>query len=114
MADDEVPADLTGAGLALWNELHADLEFQPHERQLVVELCRTVTVCEMLSKELAVLGPVIEGQRGWRVSPILAELRQQRLVVARLVHTIGIPEPDGIDRPRHRGSVRGVYLKGAK
>lgn len=115
MADDTTPALITGAGLNLWRELHAALDFTVTERQIAVELCRTVALCEVLAGELDVLGPVAAGQRGIRVNPIAAELRQQRLVAARLVASLNIPPaPDSVEhlgrRPR---GVRGVYaLKG--
>src|SRR5690349_21523640 len=40
----------------------------------------------------------------------MVELRQQRLVVARLVASIGIPDPDHVDRHRHGESMSGQVL----
>lgn len=85
------PHGLDGAGLALWHQLHESLEFSITERQIAVELCRTITLCELLGKELDRSGLVVEGQRGPRVNPLAAELRQQRLVAARLVANLNIP-----------------------
>ena len=106
---DPAPAGITGAGLALWDQLTEALELTMTERQVAVELCRTVSLCEQLDGELRALGPVVDGQRGIKVNPIAAELRQQRLVVARLVASLNIPDPDDVDRPSRRGAVRGVY-----
>ena len=107
---DPAPAGITGAGLALWGQLTEALELTMTERQVAVELCRTVTLCELLDAELRALGPVVDGQRGIKVNPIAAELRQQRLVAARLVASLNIPaHPDDVDRPSRRGAVRGVY-----
>lgn len=104
------PEGITGAGLDLWNQLHSALDFTMTEHQITVELCRTVTLCELLDKELAVTGPVIDGQRGLKMNPIAAELRQQRLTAARLVASLDIPplDPESA-RPRQRNGVRGVY-----
>jgi hypothetical protein len=106
------PAGITGAGLALWHELHAELSFTMTEERVAVELCRTVTLCEVLAAELDALGPVTVGQRGVRVNPIAAELRQQRLVVARLVASLNIPahpNDEVVGGRGRRGGVRGVY-----
>jgi hypothetical protein len=63
-----------------------------------------------LNRVLAAGGLVVDGQRGPRVSPLAAELRQQRLVVARLTACLGIPPlPDEHAYSRPRGAERGVY-----
>jgi hypothetical protein len=104
------PEGITGAGLELWNRLHDALEFTMTESQIAVELCRTVSLCELLAKELDALGPVIDGQRGIKVNPIAAELRQQRLTAARLIASLQIPaHPDAVEKPSSKGAVRGVY-----
>ena len=107
MADDKTPAAITGVGLDLWHELHAALQFTVTEERIAVELCRTISLCEVLARELDVLGPVLDGQRGLKVNPIVAEIRQQRLAAARLAKSLDIPALD--DRPNRRGGVRGVY-----
>jgi len=104
------PAHLDGAGLALWLELDAALAFLPHERVLAIELCRAVSLCEQLNHALAASGLIVDGQRGPRVSPLAAELRQSRLVVARLAACLAIPPPPHEQgHPRPRGAARGVY-----
>lgn len=77
------------------------------EEQIATQLCRTVSLCEVLARELDVLGPVLDGQRGLKINPIVAELRQQRLAAARLAKSLDIPTLD--NRPSRRGGVRGVY-----
>ena len=102
--------------MELWKQLHAALEFTMTEHQITVELCRTVALCELLDKELSIVdkelsiaGPVVEGQRGLRMNPIAAELRQQRLTAARLAARLNTPPLDEAVRPRQRGGLRGVY-----
>ncbi len=96
--------------LRSWTEL----EFESHERQIAVELCRSVALCDLLRRELEILGPVVAGQHGPKVNPLIADLRQQRLVVARLTAALNIPARDGQGAPRRPNAPRGVYLKGAK
>ena len=92
------PDLLEGAGLALWQELNEELGFEPHDKAICVELCRTVTLCEQLAKRLDAKGPVIDGQRGPKINPLLAELRHQRTVAASLTKALGIPSrPPGAD-----------------
>lgn len=107
MAD--TPDLLEGAGLALWRKLIDECEFDPHEEVLAVELCRTVTLCEALHQRLLDDGLVVEGQRGAKVNPLAAELRQQRIIVARLVASLAIPALDGDEPPKPRGAARGSY-----
>ena len=109
MARNPAPKGITGAGLELWNQLHDRLEFTMTEHQITIELCRTVSLCELLDSELNVTGPVVDGQRGLRMNPIAAELRQQRLTAARLTASLNIPPVDDAVRPRQRSGVRGVY-----
>lgn len=72
------------------------------------------TLAELARRSPSVLGPVVGSDRGPRANPLMAELRQQRLVAARLVASSNIPDPDHPERPRVRGGVRGVYNKAAK
>lgn len=103
------PQGVVGAGLDLFRQLHNGLDFTAAEAQIVTELCRTVSLCELLARELDAQGPVVDGQRGPRPNPLLAEIRQQRLTAARLIASLNIPaHPDAADQPAARG-VRGVY-----
>ena len=107
----DIPELLEGSGLALWRKLNGELDFEPHEAQLAVELCRTVTLCEQLHRQLLAEGLVVQGQRGAKANPIMAELRQQRIVVARLTASLAIlpGDGDGAAAGKPRGAARGVY-----
>jgi hypothetical protein len=102
MADE--PELLDGAGLLLWRRLHDELEFDAHDEVLAVELCRTVSLCESLHRRLLDEGLVIEGQRGAKVNPLAAELRQQRIVVARLTASLGSPAEEDEQGSKRRGA----------
>ena len=104
-----------GAGDALWRQLNASLDFTITEYQIAIELCRTVTLCELLARELDATGPLVQGQRGPKINPVAAELRQQRLVAARLGAGLNIPPlPGTAGRHRPRGAPRGVYVPGVR
>ncbi|MGY4648409.1 terminase [Mycobacterium sp. URHB0021] len=112
MAENELeplqdPDMLDGSGLTLWRELTAEFSPEPHERATLLELCRTVSLCEVLQRRLDTDGTVVDGQRGPKMHPAIAEIRQQRIVVARLTASLGIRSED--DEPKPRGAVRGVY-----
>ena len=108
MADE--PDLLDGAGLALWRRLADELEFDAHDEQIAIELCRTVSLCEALHRRLLDEGLVVEGQRGAKLNPLAAELRQQRLVAARLTASLAIPAAEDDEKPsKRRGAARGVY-----
>ncbi|MGE3842414.1 MAG: P27 family phage terminase small subunit [Vicinamibacterales bacterium] len=110
MSSPDQPDMLDGAGLALWRKLQDECEFDAHEEVIAIELCRTVMQCEQMQRQLIDEGMVVEGQRGAKVNPIAAELRQYRILVARLTATLGIPPSEGDDRTtKPRGAVRGVY-----
>ena len=114
MSSMRAPGMLDGAGLRLWRKLTASVEFDgPHAIQVLTELCRTVSLCEVLEGQLRVEGPIVDGQRGPKVNPIMAELRQQRITAARLTAALAIPTPPdddpADDKPAPRGGARGVY-----
>lgn len=104
----EPPDLLDGAGLALWRKLADEFEFDGHDEVLAVELCRTVSLCEQLHRRLLADGLLVEGQRGAKVNPIAAELRQQRIVLARLTASLVIPSDDDA-QPKLKGAARGAY-----
>ncbi|WP_199182261.1 hypothetical protein [Cryobacterium sp. M91] len=56
---------------------------------------------------------MIASSQGSRLHPAIAEARQQRLTLARLLVSLGIPALEGYDLPASRG-VRGVYGKGRR
>ena len=66
-----------------------------------------------LDKRVEADGLMMKSSQGLRVHPAISEARQQRLVMARLLATLGIPPltEDGGSMPAAR-SVRGVYAGG--
>ncbi|MGB9308763.1 MAG: terminase, partial [Mycobacterium sp.] len=91
------PLDLREAGRRLWEKTLAEIEFQPHELELLGETCRTLDAVRLLQNQLDADGVIDISPQGRRVHPALPELRQQRIVLARLLAALQIPddEPPG-------------------
>ncbi len=116
----KAPSDLQRSGRALWRAVLADFVLEEHERQLLHETCRTRDLCDRLQTVLDADGPMGESSQGVRVHPAAVELRQQRIVLARLLTGLRLPQGEAGDeqasaRPQRRGGARGTYaLKAAR
>jgi hypothetical protein len=105
------PAGLGNAGAQLWIEAVADVEFEPHNLQLLAEAAKTLDTLHVLQAVLEAEGPIIDSPQGRKAHPALAELRQGRIVLARMVAALKIPSVE--DTPPARPA-RGVYaVRGA-
>jgi hypothetical protein len=93
----KAPGGLGIAGAALWRRLtaDADLDFDSGSLLTLELACRQADDVALLEKMLADQGAVVSGSKGQpRLSGVLAELRQQRYALNRLVSAIGLPEDD--------------------
>lgn len=103
------PRGLGTAGRKLWDSSTTEFEWAMHELAMLEEACRTRDRIVQLDKQVADDGLMLASSQGSRVHPGVAEARQQRLTLARLLATLGIP-PLGEDQlPPARG-VRGFYV----
>lgn len=104
------PAGLkrNGRGRALWRAVLGPLDLDVNERFLLHEACRCADLLDDLATELTRHGMV---STDGRPSPLLVEVRQQRVAFSRLLASLRLPEnfsePDR--RPQRRGAARGVY-----
>lgn len=107
------PRGLAAAGRKLWDAGIEDFEWAQHELAMLEEACRTRDRIVQLDKRVEDDGVMLQSSQGLRVHPAISEARQQRLVMARLLATLGIPPltEDGGSMPAAR-SVRGVYSGG--
>jgi len=79
---------------------------ESHELVLLESAARTADLIADLQSLIDEEGLVLGG----RTHPGVAEIRQQRLVLARLMAALRMPTGDEDDRPsRQRRSIRGVY-----
>lgn len=102
----------TGAsGRALWRDVLGKYELEQHELALLREAVRTVTDLDKLAAVVAAEGVTL----GSRPHPALAESRQLRIALARLLGALRLPAGDEdatIRRPQRRVGARGVYAIG--
>src|SRR3954453_1165781 len=98
------------AGARLWNRVLADYELSEPELVLLREACRTADAVEELHGYVHEQGTMVDG----RANPALVELRQQRILLARLVVALRVPLNDdggvvsGGQRTQAR-PIRGVH-----
>ena len=114
----EAPEGLESAGLRLWLAVTEEYELEEHELQLLEQAARTADLVARLHSaisdgELTEVGP----HGGTRVRPEVVEIRQQRIVLARLLAALRVPlgaEEESTDhnptpRLQRRSGARGVY-----
>ncbi len=106
------PAGLAASGRELWRAVLRAYELSHHERVMLREACRTVDSIDRLQALLDAEGYTATTSQGTRVHPALAELRQQRIALARLYAALQIPLDDETGRTQRRPS-RGVYGLGS-
>ncbi|MGW5339580.1 hypothetical protein ACWEQD_14325 [Rhodococcus pyridinivorans] len=100
------PPGCTAVGRRLWNAVLDEYELDTHEVAVLREAVRTVDQIEQLQAVVKTDGPMQNSPQGRRVHPAVAELRQQRIVLARLLAALNIPAEDA-SRPVR--APRGVY-----
>lgn len=111
------PKGLDPDGLRLWRSITAEFELDEHELILLEQTCRTADLVALLVAVVAEHGPVDEAGK---VRPATVELRQQRIVLARMLAALRIPlaDHDAKDAEKHgpprlqRRGTRGVYALG--
>ncbi len=105
------PKGTRAAGGRLWRAVLTDYELAEHELTLLRQAVRVADVCEQLQHQVDVDGPLLAD----RAHPALVELRQQRILLARLIVALRVPleedeERDGRSAGRaQRRGLRGVY-----
>jgi hypothetical protein len=105
------PTSSGAAGRRLWRAALTDFELAAHEQVLLRRACRVADVCEGLQHRVDEEGPLVTTRLGEQRAHPAVELRQQRLVLARLIVALRVPlgdqEPEAA-RTAYRG-LRGVY-----
>lgn len=89
------PRGLGARGRTFWKRIHVDIEFSDAETELLVEACRTLDHLNTLDESIKEHGAMIPGSQGQLVvNPAVTEVRQQKLVLHRLLSALNIPEED--------------------
>ena len=90
------PVGLDARGRRFWTRTVATYALSPSERELLVEACRALDTCEALQAVVGAEGITTAGSKGQpRAHPALAELRQARLALARLLAHLALPDDSG-------------------
>ncbi|WP_406255448.1 hypothetical protein [Streptomyces chartreusis] len=89
----EPPEGLADAGRALWLAVVGEYELAPAELALLAQACRTVDEVEAISEAIAAGPVVVPGSTGQpKVSGLFAEARAHRVVLARLLEQLALPD----------------------
>lgn len=101
------PRGLAPAGRKLWDAVNADYELESHELLLLENAARTADLVAQLQARIDEDGPV---SPAGKTHPAVAEIRQQRITLARLLVALRVPSGNEEARTTHqRRGIRGVY-----
>jgi len=107
------PSGLSAGGRSLWKEVTDDWELDQQGLRLLTDAVQTASAIDRLEALVRKDGDVITTPQGPRAHPALVEARQQRIVLARLLSALrvpeSVPEEGAVSRPQKRAGVRGTY-----
>jgi hypothetical protein len=94
-APEKPPAGLGKAGRALWRDVRGTYGISTHDGRLLEAVCATVDALDCLDRVVASEGVMSTGSKGQPVlHPAVAEARQQRLALGRLLAQLALPDLD--------------------
>jgi hypothetical protein len=109
VSDPKPPAGLDAAGRRLWRGVVDRYDLDPHEVELLRQAVHVADACARLQAVVDAEGLL----RGDRAHPAAVELRQQRILLGRLVVALRIPADEADDDPAapraQRRGTRGFY-----
>ncbi len=107
------PPGTGAAGRRLWRSVVGEWELAEHEVSLLTRACRIADACADLQGIVDVEGVMTTNRLGEvKPHPALVELRQQSLVLARLIVALRVPigeQEAAHDGRTQRRGIRGVY-----
>jgi hypothetical protein len=116
----ELPADTFGeSGEALWKSIEQVFDFtdEPTKVELLAQACRVADIVAELDAA-AIEGPLtVRGSQGQQViSPLIAEARVQRALLATLIGKLKLPETDEAkaERAERLSRVRSAAAKSGR
>jgi hypothetical protein len=90
----KAPADLGAAGRGLWRSVHRDALLRDDEIRVLLDACHAADEIDLMTTALAGQPVMVEGAAGQpRAHPLLAEIRAHRLMLARLLSQLAVPDP---------------------
>ena len=104
-AKPKAPTGLKATGRGLWRRITTVFELEVGELAVLELACRQADDVADLEEQLRTDGLVVEGSAGQpRLNAVVAELRQGRLAVGKLLGQIALLDDDG--RPATEGAKR--------
>jgi hypothetical protein len=104
MTRKNAPPGLGARGRAMWREMRQTFVFSVSEEGTLLELCRCLDELDRLEKTMSSEPVVVRGSRGQPVPhPLLGDIRAHRLVLAKLVKALNLPDESS---SRGAGGVR--------
>jgi hypothetical protein len=108
--DEEMPANLSGNGQALWITVHEKFELEPHEITMLAEACRAQSRIDELEAIADEDGLIVEGSHGGiHAHPALVEARQQRAVLSRMLTHLHLDDDNRTAGSRRRPGAMSDY-----
>ena len=115
------PPGLGRRGGSFWRRVVAGFDLDDAERELLVEVCRSLDTLDSLADVVAAEGHTVAGSRGQRVThPAVGELRLTRQLVGRLLAQLQLPDEDGVSlssptsaRARRAAAIRWGHTRGS-
>lgn len=87
------PRGLKAGGKRLWSAVIAEFgEPDGASAEQLAQACYTVDLLAELRAEIAESGLKADSPQGVRVSPFVVEMRQQELLLAKLIAGLGLPK----------------------
>jgi hypothetical protein len=111
------PERLADHGQRLWRSIVGEFDLDEHELILLEQCARSADLVATLAAAVEDAGGPVDAETG-KVRPVVVELRQQRIVLARLLAALRVPladhdddaaETDPTPRLQRRTGARGVY-----
>jgi hypothetical protein len=95
-----VPRGLATGGKRLWRKVTGEYELTGAELELLLQAARTVDELDQLESALAGGNVITTGSRGQAVAnPLLAQVRQHRATLGRLITALGLPDDEAPAQP---------------
>lgn len=95
MPKPSVPRGLCEKAQKLWRETVAVYDLRADELRLLEDACREVDLVEAMVTELRGAPLIVRGSMGQDVEhPLLGEIRQHRVVLARLLKQLDLPDEE--------------------
>lgn len=108
------PNKLRARSRRLWDAVTGTYQLRADELVVLEDACREVDIVDRLERELDGADHVVKGSMGQPVAnPLLAELRQHRAVVQRLLASLKLPDGPGEQGAGSSGGERSASARAA-